>query len=245
MKARPRLTLFSGSWTTIAPRAFTLVEMLAVMGIMAVLLALIVPAATNIIKGNDMTQGGQDLSNQLALARQQALTLNHPVEVRFYQYADPSRAGESVGNPSTWKFRAMQTFVISEAGTAAALGKVDHFPLTFFIDSGATLSPIISNAHPAGTPGGNSTIALTSNPGPTAISYQNQTDSIPTTGKNYNSVTFRFYPDGSTNISDPSVPVWFLTAHQVQDNDQLSTAPHNFLTVQIDPANGNLREFRP
>ena len=219
--------------------------MLVVMGIIAILLVLVVPAATTMIRGNDMTQGGQDLSNQLGLARQQALTLNHPVEVRFYQYADPNRAGESDGSPSTWKFRAMQAFVIAESGAATALGKVVHFPATFYIDSGSTLSPLISNAHPAGTPAQGSAIAVTTNPGPTAISSQNQTDSLPIIGKNYNSVTFRFYPDGSTNIGDPNVNVWFLTAHQVQDGDQLTTAPSNFLTIQIDPPNGNLREFRP
>ena len=236
MKMSPPLTLSSPS------QAFTLVEMLAVMTIVIILLAFIVPPAASILKGNELTQGSQNVSNQLGLARQQALTQNHPVEVRFYQYADPNVSSESVGNTATWKYRAIQSFVISERGVPTPLGKVERLPTTVIIDSGPTLSSLIGSAVTSGSGNGTTTSGGTAGP---VITTAPQTYSIPAAGTNYNAAAFRFYPDGSTNLSVGGVTAWFFTMHHFQYGDPLPTPPPNFVTVQIDSSNGNLREFRP
>lgn len=238
--------------------AFTLVEMITVMAIITVLIALAVPATNSILRGNDLTTGAQNLSNLLSLARQQALTQNRPVEVRLYKFADPN-VGETVADPGTWKYRAMQIFAISEAsgaipigsdalpspaGTPAAtppapiaLDKVQRFPPTFIIDSGKTLSSLIYGAQ------------TQSGVGPGAILNTKPTRALPVVEKQYHSVSFRFYPDGSTSLgtapATSDVGSWFITAHQLVSGDNPAVAPANFATLQIDPSNGNIREFRP
>ncbi len=217
--------------------AFTLVEMLVVMGIIVILITIVAPASSTILKGNDLTQGGQDLSSQIAVARQSALTQNHPVEVRFYQYGDASKPGESVADPTSGRFRAMQSFAISEAGVATPLDKRHNLPNTVLIDSGTTLSTLIGNASANGASGS----------GPIRTTAP-QAYPLPEIGKNYNSVAFRFFPDGSTNLplaAGTTVNSWFITLHSSQYGDHPPTVPPNFMTIQIDASNGHTREFRP
>lgn len=232
------------SSTATASHAFTLVEMLMVMGIILILFSLVVPVTTTMLKGNDLTQAGQDLSNQLGVARQLSLTQNHPVEVRFYQYGDPSKSGESATDPSRgWKFRALQTFVISEAGVATAVDKVHKLPNSVIIDSGATLSTLISNVSTGNTSSSGTSVGS----GPTLTSTP-QTVLLPDIGPYYNSVAFRFFPDGSTNLplaAGTTVNSWYLTVHPFQYGDNPGTVPPNFLTIQIDASNGHTRVFRP
>ena len=238
MKVPRPLTFADRALAPTVRRAFTLVEMLVVMGIILILLSLVVPAVTTLLKGNDLTQGGEDVANQLGVARQLSLTQNHPVEVRFYQYGDPSKSGESATNPNVGKFRALQTFSISEAGVATPIDRVHKLPNSVIIDSGSTLSTLIAKA---------TTSSGTSGSGPTLTSSP-QTLSLPDVGKTYNSVAFRYFPDGSTNLplaAGTTVNSWFLTVHSFQYGDNPSTVPPNFLTIQIDASNGNTREFRP
>ena len=244
MKVCPPTTFAARSPVATASLAFTLVEMLVVMGIILILFSLVVPATTTMLKGNDLTQAGQDVSNQLGVARQLSLTQNHPVEVRFYQYGDPSKAGESATDPNTgWKFRALQTFAISDAGVATAMDKIHKLPNSVIIDSGATLSTLIGKASTGST--SNSGTAAGSGP---ILTASPQTFPLPDIGNYYNSVAFRFFPDGSTNLplaAGATVNSWFLTVHGFQYGDNPSAVPPNFLTIQIDPSNGNTREFRP
>lgn len=231
-------TFAARSCAASANRAFTLVELLVVMAVIVALIALIAPATNTMLKGNDLTQGGQDLSNQIGVARQVSLTQNHPVEVRFYQYGDVGK-GESATDPTTGKFRAIQSFAISEAGVATPIDKVHKLANTLIIDSGDTLSTLIANAtNGSGTMAGSGPI-LTSSP---------QTYALPGIGTNYNSVAFRFYPDGSTNLppaAGTTVKSWFVTVHGYQYGDRPANVPPNFLTIQIDASNGNIRQFRP
>ena len=222
--------------------AFTLVEMLVVMGVIVALLALVVPATNTMLRGNDLTQSGQEVSNTLGVARQLALTQNHPFEVRLYQFADTSKSGEVINDASSWKYRALQVFSVSEAGVATPIDKVHRLANGAIIDSGMNLSTLIGNAVPS---------SGTAVSGP-LLTNAPQTFSLPEIGTNYNSVAFRFFPDGSTNLpitttnsSGAAVNAWFLTVHQLIYGDNPGTVPANFLTIQIDPSNGNIREFRP
>ena len=220
-------------------QAFTLIEMLVVLGVIVLLVALIVPAATTVLQGTDLTRAGQNVSDQIGLAKQQAESHNTLIEVRFYQFADPSVPGETAGSPATGKYRAMQLFQIASTGTAIPLGKTVVLPTNVIIDSGvpnstASLSLIIGQAQASAVP---------------SLSTS-QTYAIPRAGTNYNSVAFRFRPDGSTNLpltnaSTGSEQFWFLTLHSLVSGDHLTTPPKNFYTIQIDPNNGNLSFFRP
>ena len=57
-------------------RAFTLVEMLAVMFIASILLALVVPALNSFSRTNSLVSGGDMVTNMIALARQTATSKN-------------------------------------------------------------------------------------------------------------------------------------------------------------------------
>lgn len=232
------------------------------MAIITVLLALAVPATNSLLRGNDLTTGAQNLTNLLGLARQQALTQNRPIEFRLYKFADPSN-GENLADPATWKFRAIQIFAIPEASGAIPIGtdefttvdpttgqsltlpppipldKIQRFPPTFIIDSGKVLSPMI----PTSSTGGTGTATATS---PGIVLTEHPSRVLPQVEKNYQSVAFRFYPDGSMSLgAPPTGGGWYFTAHQLAVGDNLAGAPANFATFQLDPYNGSAREFRP
>ena len=206
-------------------RAFTLIELLAVITIILILSALLAPPAATVMRGMTLTQAGQIVRDQLGYARQAALSRNRPVEVRFYQYGDPEVPGESAANPAGGKFRAMQLFEISESGNAAPLGKLQRLPVTVIVDSGDSLSALIAKS--TVTPGN-------------SLNYP-----LSTVGTNYYCVSFRFQPDGSTNLSPADT--WFLTLHGSTEGDKLtgSNVPGNFITLQIIPANGQVKIYRP
>jgi prepilin-type N-terminal cleavage/methylation domain-containing protein len=72
------------------PHAFTLLELLVVMGIIAVLMVLIAPAFTNIGDGKKMGRAINDVANILELARAEAMSTRSYVYVGF---ANPTNSG--------------------------------------------------------------------------------------------------------------------------------------------------------
>ena len=202
-------------------RAFTLVEMLTVIAIIIVLVGLLAPAASTILRGNQLTQASDMLVSSLTLARQTAISNNCPVEIRFYQYGDPSNPGEQAAVASSGKYRALQLFKIDDAGTATALGKVTQLPNSILIDLNTTLSTLL------GSPQSNPTV------------------SIPRVGTSYNWCSFRFRPDGSTNLSPTTPTYWSLTLHNIVDGDNRTTPPSNYATIQVDPVGGAVTSYRP
>jgi len=181
-----------------------------------------------VLKGTQMTQAGQLISSQLELARQLALSRNHSVEVRLYQYGDPGMPGEQASSPGTGNYRAVQTFDIQDSGSAVALGNAKVLPSSIIIDSGTTLSSMIGGA--------------TSTTMPQFATGASLNVPVSSIGTQYNCVFFRFLPDGSTNIPTSQV---FLTLHNINDGKALTNPPPNFITIQIDSINGHLKTFRP
>ncbi len=190
--------------------AFSLIELVVVIAIIAIVASFTVPAATSILRGSAMTQAQQMLTDQISLARQYALSKNRPVEVRFYQIADPEQPGEDATKPETGQFRAMQLFEVVESGVGVPLDKVQQLPSTVIMNPNIDLSTIIK--------------------GP------NQTIQTPTTKdpelprgvkRNYKYVALRFQPDGSTTLG--ATDKWFLTIHNLSDGPTITQPPPNFL----------------
>jgi uncharacterized protein (TIGR02596 family) len=211
-------------------RGFSLLELLVVMAIIAVIASFAIPAASTILRGSQLTQASQMLSDQISLARQLALSRNRAVEVRFYRYGDPEAPGEDPKEPSTGRFRAIQSFEITESGAAVPLNKMQKFPSTVLLHDGEYSSILDDEsqkppkkARPAdpAIPGG--------------------------VDRNYEYISFRFYQDGSTNLKPTggqSGGNWFVTVMNSTDA-QRDIKDVNFFTMQIDPVSGSTKSYRP
>jgi uncharacterized protein (TIGR02596 family) len=218
-------------------RAFSLLELLAVIFIIGIVAVFVTPAASTILKGSQLTQAEQILTDQIKLARQMALTKNRSVEVRFIRYGDPEVPGETKSDKAKGNFRAVQVFEILESGASVPLDRPQLLPQAIIMNAG-TLSTLISDKDQK-IQDANSTVdpAL-----PRGINYD------------YQYAAFRFLPDGSTNLSSTSGTLWHVTIHNI--NEQATAKPGggvvnqnglqvNFRTLQVDPVNGALRIFRP
>lgn len=214
--------------------AFSLLELMVVLAIIVTIAIFAVPAIGPLMKGSQLTQGALMVSDQLNLARQTALSKNHAVEVRFYQFALAENPGERADNPATGHYRAVQLFEVRESGALVPVGKMARLAGSTIIDSGATLSSLIGAAR----------IPPSS---PALASGAELGVSLPQVGTHYNCASFRFFPGGTTNLTPKNPPSqWFLTLHALSDGDALvSRPPANFFTIQIDAINGHTKNFCP
>lgn len=205
---------------------FSLIELLIVITVMMVLGGLMGPSIGSLLRGSNLTRGGDMVAGQLTQARQFAVTRNRPVEVRFYQYCSPMTPDEAGQTPDRGRFRALQTFEISESGVATPLGRIQQLPDEVCINSSGVLSSLLGGAGAGGV-----------------VSGTDLGMSIPQVGTAYNAVSFQFRPDGSINLDRNSR--WFLTLHGTAIPGDASAPPPNFMTIQVNPHNGSIDTYRP
>lgn len=214
---------------------FSLIELLTVIAILALLAVLVLPGITSILRGNQLSRAGDDVLALLSLARQTSLAKNHPVEVRLYQFGDSETPGETTANPSSGKYRALQAFEIDDSGKATPIGRSALLPSGIIMDSGSTLSTLLAKLKDK---------SWTVSPDTRDLQIN-----IPRVGTSYNCRAFRFLPDGSASSSNTpglsKTDKWFVTLHNILDGDALTAAPANYITIQIDPANGSLKSWQP
>lgn len=114
-------------------RAFTLIELLVVVALMAVLSAMVLPSVTGLGAAGGITRGGEMVADAFVLARQEALTRNRDVEVRFIDVTE-----NGVTAP-----RAVQLWIWDATGTNTdRLATVQRLPSGIIIASNS-LSPLL------------------------------------------------------------------------------------------------------
>jgi len=219
--------------------------MVMVLAIILVIASFAIPSTTGILKGSRLTEAGQLLTDQIVLSRQISLSTNHPVEVRFYCYGDPEVPGENAESADSGNYHGMQAFEIKESGTVP-LGAVMRLPTSVVIDKDtSTYSTLLKGVEVGG--------ATLSPVKSTGAALGNPIPRVGSNGKAYKSVSFRFLPDGSTDLpkldtrldgSGSAAAAWFLTLHDVTDQPTAGGAPKDFFTIQVDPLNGNIHSYR-
>lgn len=211
-----------------------MIELLVVMGVIAVILAMAVPAMQSMLSGNKLVQAGDDLESALATMQQEAIKGNEAVEVRFYSFRDTNLP---VAAP---QFRAYQfvkkvTATIEKDRDSAGaksrdgfrvlpLSKIERLPEGIIIFNDDQYSTLVTS--------------------PKMI-RESRNVRIPDSeeGEYY---AFHFRPDGSTTLPKVGAEQWFVTL--VNEADVIANAgglPANFITLQVDAHNGTVRKFQP
>jgi uncharacterized protein (TIGR02596 family) len=211
---RFRAALLGGNGSRHGKRAFTLVELVTVLGIMLILAALAFPSIAAILTSSSLTESGQILSSQISLARQIASSRGYPVEVRLIQ------------SPTTGYYYAIQLFAVTSGGTLTPANHLVLLPAGAVISaSTTTLSPYLANLQTGTLPQMNAAGVLS------------------------NYVSFRISPNGLVDPY-PALPspggfaYLYLTVVPLQ-SATVTTAPSNYVTVQINPVTGSQLVYRP
>jgi len=196
----------------------TLIEILSVLAILAILLVAGTPVAFGVMQASRLGSSGDSVLARLLEAQQMAITQDTDVEVRIYE-----------GSDSTPRWCALQTYVLKissdPAVDATGEGTFQPAETIFRLDS----SVAINNQAKLSTLFNLKAVAEDAsavNPGVGLTRH----------------VAFRFHSDGSTDLTPGKS--WFLTL-VAQTSAADPSPPANYYTIQIDPATGRMRTFRP
>lgn len=217
-------------------RGFSLIELFIVALLVVVMAAFGLSNPSSILKGSRLPRAERVLADQLKLARQQAVTRNHNVEVRFIRYGDPESPGERVDDPSSGFYRAIQLLEVLDNGTRVPLDKPQFLPQGIVMNSGEH-STLLHHADLPPPQRAAGTISADRTGGDPSLSRG--------IDWNYDFISFRFHPDGGTNLSSTNGVTWSATLHSATDQAAGDRLPDNFVTLQLDPVAGTVRPFHP
>lgn len=211
--------------------AFSLVELLVVMIIIAIITSLTIPAFSSLGKAQAISTAGSSLLDQLALARQTSVAQNRVVEVRFYKRLENPSQAVSSANPA--RFRSFRTMVYDEeVKNAFAQTTMQDFPARIVLCEDKVFSTLI---FPYTT---------------TVPSRVFLKEDISPTEKNVEYQYIRFKPTGGTDLSSTGTPApdadrWFLTIKSDNDTSTTTRPANNYFTVMLDAVSGRVRTYRP
>jgi uncharacterized protein (TIGR02596 family) len=199
---------------------FTLVELLVVLCIILILTAITVPSLGPMMASYNLNRSAGMVTDELTFARQAALTKNADVEVRIDQLGTQS-------SPTDLQFRAVHSVL---SATGVPLDKVSHLPDQIIISPNVAFSTLLdyTNASRSGLTMNQETLAGSSSP----TTY----------------VSFLFRATGGTGLSPvtPPIGIWDLALLVEKAPVVAATGlPSNYVTIQIEPVDGQVRTYRP
>ena len=117
--------------------AYSLVELILVMALISIIIGLSFPLMNTITRGNSLVRAGQMVGDHLALARQEAVGRNRPVQVRFVQFGSGSAS-----------FRGIQLWApsVDNITTFAPISRLAILPDGVVLARNAALSPMLTDA---------------------------------------------------------------------------------------------------
>jgi uncharacterized protein (TIGR02596 family) len=197
-------------------RAFTLVETVIVVALVALLFSVAAPYTMAAIQSASLSSAGDTLMQKISLAQQRATTENRPIGLDFFYYnKDEVKGCHAIQlisyNPATNAATPLEPPVYWSEGRAVLV-------------EGA-LSPMFST-----------NVTVTSKGPATLAPFKNL-------GATFYRILF--YPNGSTSLKVPLRMAYFTLISTKNYTAELSTPPPNFYTVQIDPITGRGHSYRP
>lgn len=192
-------------------RAFSLMEMLVVISILAIFAVVAAPITSGVLESNSLSQGGQLVNEQFRRARQLANVRNRGVELRFIQTLEENKTG----------FQVLQIWVPDSKGTLRPEGRMQKLPPSVVFHQDANLSPLFTLL-PVGS--------MPSSQGNGTMSYK--------------AVTIR--PSGLVEPVPTAAdrPRLYLTLCS-RNHASSSSAPSNYVTIQVNPDAGTTLVYRP
>jgi uncharacterized protein (TIGR02596 family) len=199
-------------------RSFTLVELLAVISIMAIFAAFTLPSFISLVRDFNIGDGGSRTVDALNVARQAAMSRNQTVEVRFYCDANNNNQYDSIVS------------LIPAGTTTNWLTKPTFLPTSVVFDTNSAFSPLITAAFVTGASV------------PTPAGTDNST-STPLSVRGNSYVAFHFRADGSTDLGNATT--WCLTVYNPASQPVGTLPANNYVTILLDPVAGRTRIYQP
>lgn len=213
--------------------AFSLIELMVVLGVVGLLLAFAAPNLLSLISANSLTGEGQVLRNQFTYAQQIAISKSADVEVRFFKMPDYANARPDEA------FRAFQLYQYNQSGQLVPISAFFRIrsPVSVHERLSTLLDPRANGASSKDKKFGFSAPTEGRSEAPSGEGGRLQSTQF---------VAFRFRPDGSTDLPHrtASQDTWYLTLVQGEGAVE-TTRPDNYLCLQVNPYNGQVSEFRP
>lgn len=193
--------------------------MLAVIAVIALIVSATAPTLFSAMKANRLSGAGMELIARISLAQQMAVSRNHEVELRFYNFSEADDPG------SEPHYRSM---LIVKPATAAGGSPEILSDMSFMRDGiviGATkeLCPILEDSD--------------------RKSENDSEERIPSATATYKSIRFR--PDGTCDIGLVPNEAYFTVVEQNDIRGSSTDIPKNFFAVQIDPYTSRCVTYRP
>ncbi len=212
-------------------RAFSLIEMMIILGLVGLLLAFAAPNLFSLLGSSSLSGEGTLIENQLTLAQQLAVSKSADVEVRFFNLIDESAAQTEEA------FRAFQLFQFNNEGDMIPVSQFFRIRAPVAIHEG--LSTILSGREGSEN---DKRFGFSSPREGTYNAPAGAGGALVTTPY----IAFRFRPDGSTDLPYRAEgdDTWYLTLVQGEGANQ-NNDPDNYVCLQINPYNGQISQFRP